>query len=126
HQLRPVADAEHGYPQVVERRIRRRSAGVVDARWAAAEDDAGRAPGGYRSSWRVVRQQLAVDAALADAPRDQLAVLGAEVENDYFLGSRVVHSYRYPRRTASAIFTTRTIGATSCTLTAAAPPSTAA
>src|SRR5207237_968974 len=63
HQLHPVADAEHGYPKVVERRIRLRRAGVVDARRAAAEDDAGRAPGGYLSRWRVVRQQLAVDAA---------------------------------------------------------------
>jgi hypothetical protein len=60
----------------------------VDAVGTAGEDDALGVhaldifPGG------VVVQQLAVDAALTDAARDELAVLRAEIEHDHGIGRR--------------------------------------
>jgi hypothetical protein len=54
-----------------ERRLR--SAGKDDRRGTPLFDLAPR---------RVVRQKLAVDARFARAPRDQLAVLGAEIQDD--------------------------------------------
>ena len=82
HQLRPVADAEDGDPPGPDRRVGPRRIGVVDRVPAAGQDDRPGAASLDLLVWRVVRQELGVDVELADAARDQLGELAAEVEDD--------------------------------------------
>ena len=84
HQLGAVADAERRDPELEELRVDPRRALRVDRGGAAGEDhrDAGCAA---RTSAAVerVRNELGVDAGIADAARDQLRVLAAEVEHEH-------------------------------------------
>ena len=87
-ELHAVADAEHRLAagQDVGRELRR--AGVVDGVVAAGEDDP---PGpilAHESVRNVGGMDLAVDLRFAHAPRDQLRVLRAEVEDDDALADR--------------------------------------
>ena len=79
----------------LEHRLRRggRSA-VGHGLRSAGEDDAARAEGAHFVAVHVPRQDLAVDAALAHAPRDELRVLRAEVEDQDPVGVDV----RRPQR----------------------------
>ena len=85
-ELHAVADAEHRQPALehVVRRARRPF--FVDARRPAREDERARMEPLDLLLGRVVRDQLAVDVALAHPPRDEHAVLRAEVEDDDRLG----------------------------------------
>ena len=82
HELLAVADAEHRHAELEQARIAARRFGIVDALRATAQDDRG----GIELFQRVERQRarvdLAVDVALAHAPRDELRVLRAVVENE--------------------------------------------
>ena len=55
---------------------------VVDAVRTAGQDDRAGAAAFQFGHGRVVREQLAVDIEFADAPRDQLGELAAEVQDD--------------------------------------------
>lgn len=83
HELHAVADAQHRHARIEYGRIHFRSPFRVHAGRAAGEDDA---------FWVVrqdlfrrlrVRKDLAVNAAFPDAPRDELRVLSAEVDDDH-------------------------------------------
>ena len=82
HQLRAVADAEDGDAAGPDGRVGPRRVRVVDRVRAARQDDRARAAPLELVVRRVVRQQLRVDVELADAPRDELRELAAEVEDD--------------------------------------------
>ena len=83
--LHPVADAEHGDPELEQLGIEPRRAGRVDGGGAAGEDQALRgAPADLRGA-DVVRQQLGEHPALAHAAGDQLRVLAPEVEHQHLV-----------------------------------------
>src|SRR5881628_2511305 len=90
----PASVYEPGAPRVDSRRTRlvyrRRSAGEDHALHVARREVVPR---------RRVRQDLAVHAALADTPRDELRVLGAEVDDRDELPG---HEARPPLNTASS------------------------
>lgn len=83
HELHAVADAQHGDTRLEDGFVHLRRAFRIDAGRTAGEDDA---------FWVVrqdlfrrlrVRKDLAVNAAFPDAPRDELRVLSAEVDDDH-------------------------------------------
>ena len=82
HELHAVADAQHRDPELEQLRVEARRPVRVHRGGAAGEDQ----PLGVALADLLrpdmVRQQLAEDAALAHAPRDQLRVLPAVVEDD--------------------------------------------
>src|SRR4029077_14453351 len=81
HGLHAVADAEYRDPELEHRR-RRAWRFLVGHRFRpAGEDHATRAEGPYLGIAHVPGTDLAVDAELAHAPRDQLRVLRSEVED---------------------------------------------
>ena len=82
HQLGAVADAEDGDATGPDGRVGPGSARVVDRVRAAGQDDRPGAAPLQLGIRRVVRQELRVDVELADAPRDELGELAAEVEDD--------------------------------------------
>ena len=82
HELHPVTDAEHGHAELEDPRIGQRRALGVDRGGPAREDERKRPPGGDRRRRGRVVDELRVDAALPDAPRDQLRVLAAEVDDE--------------------------------------------
>ena len=81
-QLGAVADAEDRHAEVVDRRIELRRALHVDALRAAGQDDRCRVFGGHLGGVQAVRDDLGVDAQLAHPARDQLRVLGAEIDDE--------------------------------------------
>ena len=81
HQLGAVADAEHGQPAAPDRGVGLGGAVVVHGHRAAREDDRPDPAPLELGHRRVVGQQLRVDVELADAARDQLGELAAEVED---------------------------------------------
>ena len=82
HELHAVTDAQHGDPELEQLGVELRRAVGVHRRRAAGEDQPLRLAAPDLLGPDVVRQQLAEDAALADAPRDELRVLPAVVEDD--------------------------------------------
>ena len=84
-QLHAVTDPHHGDPELEQPQVQRGSPFGVDRGGATREDDpAGFAPGDLLDR-DVVGKQLAEDAAVANAPGDQLRVLPAVVEHDDLL-----------------------------------------
>jgi hypothetical protein len=82
HELRAVTDAERRHAELEQRRIDARGVVGIDGCRAAAEHERVRVPGPHRLRRDRVADEFGVDAALAYAPRDQLRVLAAEVENE--------------------------------------------
>ena len=83
-----VADAEHGHAGIEDRLRRARRAGLVHGFRPAREDHAlgaHLAEGGFRL---LERDDLAIDALLADAAGDQLGDLTAEIDNQNLLMRR--------------------------------------
>ena len=81
HGLHAVADAEHGHAEL-EHRLRCARRFLVGDRFGTTrEDDALRLPLADVVVADVPGQDFAVDAELAHAARDELGVLGAEVED---------------------------------------------
>src|ERR1700690_2311249 len=80
--MEAVTDAQDRDSAAPDSRVRMRRACLVHARRSAREDDRSRLAGRDLTPWGVERQQLRVDVQLAHAPRDQLAVLAPEVQDD--------------------------------------------
>ena len=90
HELEAVADAQHRDAEAEDGGVAFRGVRLVDARGAAAQDDA-RGRGGadlFRRS--LPGDDPAVDVEFADAPCDELAVLGSEIQHEN--GFRMVHN----------------------------------
>jgi hypothetical protein len=81
HGLHAVADAEHGYADLEHRCGCPRRRFVGDGFRAAGEDDAAGAEAADLGVAHIPGMNLAVDARLAHAARDQLGVLRPEVED---------------------------------------------
>ena len=81
HEVHPVADAEDREAPVEDRGVDQGCAGLVYARRPAGQDHADHAARCQLAGGDVVREDLAVDAGLADAARDELDVLAAEIED---------------------------------------------
>jgi hypothetical protein len=81
HGLHAVADAEHGNAELEHHLRRARRLLVGDGLRAAREDDALRLPLADVVAGDVPGQDFAEHALLAHAARDELGVLGAEVED---------------------------------------------
>src|SRR6185437_5377818 len=81
HQLRAVTDAERRDAELEDARVDARRAVGVHRRGPAAEDDRVRLARADRLGGDLMTDELRVHAALAHAPRDQLRVLAAEVED---------------------------------------------
>ena len=91
HGLEAVADAEHRNPQVEQSGVELRSTVGVDAGRPTGEHDGLRVLGLDLGHPRGVRDDLGEHPCLTDPPRDQLGVLGTEVDHqDGPWGSRVV------------------------------------
>jgi hypothetical protein len=86
HRLHAVADAEQRDAHVEQRRGHARGALAGDRFRAAGEDHAAGAERLDRGGGGAPAVDLAVDAEFAHAPRDELRVLRAEVENQDALG----------------------------------------
>ena len=82
-QLHAVADAQNRHAQLKHPRVGVRRAGLVHAGRAAAEDDPHRVHRLQRRGGNAVRHNDAVHLRLAHPARNQLAVLGAEIEHHY-------------------------------------------
>ena len=74
-----VADAENGHAHRENRRVDARRAGFGDASRSAGNDDA--ADAGELLGVGVDRKDVALNAGLTHAPREQMTVLSACVEN---------------------------------------------
>ena len=82
-ELGAVADAEHRHAEVVDAGVERRRALDVHALRAARQDDRRRRTLLHLGGGDAVRNDLGVHLQLADAPGDQLGVLGAEVDDQH-------------------------------------------
>ena len=85
HQLLSVADAQHRHAQLIHALV---AAGCIlfqHARRAAGENHAHGVLRANRLQARVIGQDAGIHMAFAHAPRNQLRVLSAEIQNDDFL-----------------------------------------
>ena len=82
HELQSVADAEHGQAELEARERRRAERLFVDGRRAARENDAGRPVAPDFIERGGAGQDDGKYFLFADAARDELRVLRAEVEDD--------------------------------------------
>src|SRR5439155_1928291 len=72
-----------------------RGAGLIDRIGTAGEDDAAWPEGPEPLDRHIERHDLAVDVELTDAARDQLTVLGAEIEDQNGLPSALRSAARH-------------------------------
>jgi hypothetical protein len=86
HGLLAVADAEHRQSEGEDLRRGARRHRLGDARRPARQDDAAQALPRQRRLDAAERHDLGIHAGLAHPPRDQLGVLGAEIDNQDVLG----------------------------------------
>ena len=89
HSLHAVADAEHGHTEVEHQRVGTWCRGLVHRLRTAGQDHALRREAADRVRRQIPGMQLAVDTGLAHPPRDQLAVLRAEVQDQNAVGMNV-------------------------------------
>src|SRR5579864_8982498 len=82
HVLQAVADAEHGQAEVEDAGIGDGCVLIVDRRWATGEDDADRGVAADFLERGVAGKDGGEDVQFADAARNELGILGAEVENN--------------------------------------------
>ena len=82
-QLHAVADAQHRDAQPEDLRVAAGSALLVHAGGTSREDDAARSHLQNSGGRDVVPDDLAVDVLFAHPPRDELGVLGAEIEHEH-------------------------------------------
>ena len=88
HELQSVADAEHGHAQLKHARVRGRSVFVINRPGRAREHDARRRIAFHFVELRRARQHDRKHILLANAARDQLRILRAEVKDDNALAHR--------------------------------------
>ena len=79
--LHPIANAEDGKSRFQDEILNVWRASLVDGFRSAGEDESLRLDGKDFFLRRVPREQLAIDLRLAHAARDQLGVLGTEIED---------------------------------------------
>ena len=82
-QLGAVTDPEHGNAEVVDPGVERRRTLDVHALRAARQDDRRRGALFHLSGRDAVGNDLGVHLQLADAPGDELGVLGTEVDDQH-------------------------------------------
>src|SRR4051812_32089109 len=83
NQLHSVANTEDRNVELLkEIRSHTGSSFICHARWSAREDHALRPPCQDLIDAQVKRMDLAINSLLANAPRDQLGILRAEIENE--------------------------------------------
>jgi hypothetical protein len=85
HRLLAIANAEDWYPGGQERIRHARRAFVVDRGWAARKNHRFRRQLRERLFGVLDGRDLAIDARLADAPRDQLRHLRSEIDDQNFV-----------------------------------------
>ena len=81
HQLHAVADAEHRHAEMEQLIRAGAGAGKIAAVRSAGEDDAGEPVALHAFNGCVRREQLAVYAGFADAPRDELVILRSKIDD---------------------------------------------
>ena len=86
HDLVAVADTEHRHPGGEQPGVDGRSTRRVDRFRPARQDDRLGLAGQQLLDRRRVRDDLGVDVAFTDATRDELRVLGAEVDDENGIG----------------------------------------
>src|SRR4029077_13599912 len=86
HGLHAVADTEHRRAELEHRSGRVRCICRGHRLGSAGENHAARTKVTYLRVAHIPGVDLAVDAELAHAPRDQLRVLGAEIQNEDAVG----------------------------------------
>ena len=91
HGLHAVADAQHGYVLFPHCLRCKRCVGLQYGLRAAGEDDALGCKGAHIGVAHIPGMDLAVDAQLAHAARDELGVLRTEVEDQDLVGVDVRH-----------------------------------
>src|SRR5215472_11166930 len=91
----PVADAEDGHAELKRDLRRARGPQLHHRGRPAGEDDGAGAEFGDALRVGIEGHDLAIDAGLAHAPRDQLRHLAAEIENQDALahGARIIPAY---------------------------------
>src|SRR5262249_3453302 len=82
HGLHAIADAKDRHTRGPHRRRSARRVALRNAPRPAREDDTGGLEVANESVADVEGMDLAIDVQLPDAPRDELRVLGAEVEDE--------------------------------------------
>ena len=88
HHLRPVADAQDRDRAAPDGGVRARRVRVVHGHRAAGQDDGLRPAPHQFLEGRVVGEEFRVHVQLADASRDQLGELAAEIEDGHRAGCR--------------------------------------
>ena len=91
HGLEAVADAQHGHAGLEDRGIDGGRTLLVHGGRAAGQDDGGGLLGEHVRHAHGVGDDLGVDVGLTHATRDQLGVLGAEVDDEDGMHVRSVH-----------------------------------
>ncbi len=86
HRLHAIADAEDRHVQLEDGLRNPRRIVEIDGFRAARQDDAGRRERFQCRFIHVPGMYLGIDARLADAARDQLRILSAEVQDQDALG----------------------------------------
>ena len=86
HELRAVTNAQHRDAEFVDRGIERRRRYFVDRLRTAGEDDRGRRLRAHFVSGDGALDDFGIDVCFAHASRDQLRVLGTEVDDEDVLG----------------------------------------
>ena len=89
HRLHAIADAEHRHTELEYRIRRARGRRIRDRLRTAGQDDSAGTEGTHGSVAGIPGEDFAIDADLANAPRDQLRVLSAEVEDQDAVGMDV-------------------------------------
>ncbi len=82
HALHAVAQAEDGYPRLVDARVHLGRVRGIDAGRPAGKDQRRRPAALDLLETDVVRDDLRVDARLTHAPRYELRILRTEIENE--------------------------------------------
>jgi hypothetical protein len=83
HELHAVADAERRDPELEDLGVEVGCTICVDRRRPSGEDQCGRVARGDLCRRQPMPDQLRIDPRLADAPRDELAVLAPEVDHQH-------------------------------------------
>ena len=82
HQLHPVTNPQNRNSQVQDRGITMRSFPFVNAGWTSGQNDPLGTKGPHLLHGHRVGMNLTVDFTLPDPSRNQLGVLGAEIEDE--------------------------------------------
>ena len=85
HRLHAVTDPQHRHTEIEDLVRHPRGIALVNGRGPARQDDSARRVLGDKRIIHVMRVLLTVHAQLAYTTRDQLSVLGSEIENEYLV-----------------------------------------